>query len=514
VSTTRRGIAALAAGLAVTASLIVPTAVRASEPGEGGLGRFYQQRLDWHGCQLGPQDEDGRALDEAGAQCAEVAVPLDYSRPGRRTIAVAISRLKATDTARRIGPMVINLGGPAIPALTTPPNARQAMGETGARFDLIGMDRRFIGRSTPLDCGWSSSWIPRSAGADRESFDRMVRLSSDLARQCASTQGELLPHASTANTARDLDVIRAALGAPTLSYLGYSQGSYLGAVYTQLFPSRAGRIVLDSAVDPGRPGTRVLRANGPIREAALATWAGWAALRDDQYSLGRTAAAVLSTVEQTYQASARRPLRVGRHSVDDTVLPGLLIDPLSDDDDGSNAALATIVRMLADAAAGRPVQPTPDLDAALTNVLTGADSASRSAHAAIMCADASVSREPGWYWRDVQRHRAEAPLFGPLGRNITPCAFWPVGAVGPAVQVHNGVPALVVQATGDINADYGQGVAMHRALTGSRLVTLEDVRTHGVYLFQGAACVDDAVNAYLDSGALPARDLSCVRPAA
>ncbi len=511
MSTTRHGFAALAALAALAAGLSVPAVVRAGEPGEGALARFYGQRLDWHGCQRGPQDEEGQALDAAGAQCADVAVPLDYSRPGRRSIAVAISRLKATDTARRIGPMVINLGGPALSALATPPDARQAMGETGARFDLIGMDRRFVGRSTPLDCGWSSSWIPRSAGADRGSFDRMVRLSRDLARECARTQGALLPHASTVNAARDLDVVRAALGAPTLSYLGYSQGSYLGAVYTQLFPRRVGRMVLDSAIDPARPGTPGLRGNGPIREAALSTWAEWAARHDDEYSLGRTAAAVLSTVDRVYRASARRPLRIGRHHVDDTVMPGLLINPLSDDDDGSNAELATIVRLLTDAAAGRPVQPTPDLDATLTNLLTGAESASRSAHAAIMCADAPVPRDPAWYWRDLQRHRAEAPLFGPLSRTITPCAFWPSDPVGPAVRVRNGVPVLIVQATGDINADYGQGVAMRHALTGSRLVTFGGVRTHGVYLFQGAACVDDAVNAYLDTGALPDRDLTCAR---
>src|SRR6266511_3633591 len=186
----------------------------------------------------------------------------------------------------------------------------------------------------------------------------------------------------------------------------------------ELFPHRAGRMVLDSAIDPARPGAVKGTENGPLREAALREWAGWAARHDDRYH-------------------------------------------------GSG-------------------QPTPALD------------------------DAPVPRKPERYRRDIEAHRAEAPLFGPLTRNISPCAFWPAAPAGPPVRVHNAVPALVVSAEGDIDADLTQGRAMHRALTGSRMITLAGVRTHGVYLFRGAGCVDDAVNAYLATGTLPAHDLTCV----
>ncbi|HEX6673478.1 MAG TPA: alpha/beta hydrolase [Actinomycetes bacterium] len=274
-------------------------------------------------------------------------MPLDYARPGGRTTSVAISRLKATDSAVRIGPMIINLGGPAIPVLARVVDARQAMGETGARFDLVGMDARFTGRSTPLDCGWPASWSPRSAGATRRSFDRMVGL--------------------------------------------------------------------------------------------------------------------------------------------------------------------------AQAAATGSAEPTPELDRALAGVLTGADSAFHSGQTAIQCADEAVPRDPEWYWRDLQARRAHHPLFGPLDRMISPCAFWPASPEQPPVRVHNDVPALIVNADGDVNATPELNQAMHRALSGSRLITLEGVRTHGVYLFQGAACVDDTVDAF-DAittdrpGILPAGDLTCARP--
>ena len=475
--------------LALAVSLGATPAVAAGDP----MANFHRQRLHWHACQQGPQDSDGQALDEAGAQCAEATVPLDYHRPRGRTITVALSRLRATDPAGRIGALVVNLGGPGIPVLASVPLARQAMGAAGARFDLIGMDPRFAGRSTPLDCGWPASWIPRSAGADRASFDRMVALERDLARRCAQRHGDLLPYASTVNTARDMDVVRAALGESRLSFLGYSYGTYLGALYTQLFPHRAGRVVLDSALDPAQPGTFKGRGNGPVRE-----WAGWAAARDDRYHLGATVHDVLSTVDTVYRSS-------GIPGADSTVVPALLLDPLTDDSEESNVQLAERVRALATG------QSTPDLDAALAGMLTGAGSALHSAQTAIMCADGAVPRDPEFYWRDIEAHRAEAPLFGPVNRNIAPCAFWPVGQAA-APKVHNTVPALVVNAAGDIGATLDLGQAMHRALAGSRMITLDGVRTHGVYLFQGNACVDGAVNAYLVTGALLAGDLSCARP--
>jgi hypothetical protein len=255
-----------------------------------------------------------------------------------------------------------------------------------------------------------------------------------------------------------------------------------------MFPGRAGRMVLDSAIDPAHPGTFKGRDSGPLREAALG--------------------ARLSTVESIYAAAGRHPLHVGPYLVDDTTVPALVLDPLIDDRPDSDAALAATIQVLSTAAAGGTATPTPGMDATLAGLLTGTGSALHSAQTAIMCADGPVPRDPEWYWRDIQRHRAEAPVFGPLSRTISPCAFWPVPPVAP-VAVHNAVPALVVNAAGDIGATIANGRAMHAALTGSRMITLDGVRTHGVYLLYGNACVDGAVDAYLNTGVLPDADLSC-----
>jgi pimeloyl-ACP methyl ester carboxylesterase len=144
---------------------------------------------------------------------------LDYRRPQGRTITVAMSRLPATDSARRIGAMVLNDGGPGGPSLGMPVRLRAAMKEVGGRYDLIGMDPRFVGRSTPLDCEWSvGTWL-MSAGSSRRSFDGGVALAADLARRCTTNAGDLLPSATTRNTARDIDRIRVALGEEKISYL-------------------------------------------------------------------------------------------------------------------------------------------------------------------------------------------------------------------------------------------------------------------------------------------------------
>ncbi|MEU3510886.1 alpha/beta fold hydrolase [Streptomyces longwoodensis] len=141
----------------------------------------------------------------------------------------------------RDGTLLYNPGGPGLPHL------RRAVPTVAARYDVVGRDPRFVGRSTPLDCHWPAVGIG-SAGTNRGTFDRTVRLAEDLASRCAG-QRPVLPHASTRNTARAMNAVRAALGERRISYLGSSYGTYLGQVYTQLFLGRTDRVVLDSTLD-------------------------------------------------------------------------------------------------------------------------------------------------------------------------------------------------------------------------------------------------------------------------
>lgn len=462
--------------------------------------------IQWHHCQLGSDDKEGQELDEAGAECGELAVPLDYSRPDGRKITVAFSRLKAT--GNRIGAMVLNDGGPGGPGLGMPLRLRAAMKDAGGRYDLIGMDPRFVGRSTPLDCNWPiSSWI-WSAGADRASFDRGVALQKDLAARCTATQADLLPYATTRNTARDIDLLRAALGEEKVSYLGYSYGSYLGAVYMQLFPQRLDRVVLDGPADPDVFGPHLLRDSAAVNETALKAWAGWAAARDRTYHLGRTTSAVLEKVQRIYQVAAQRPLSVGAHKLDDGTVPGLLMSSLADDRDPARARFTTIIQTLLAATYG-PTEPDAALGELLDFLLTGKMSTAGSSQVAIVCGDRAARRDVESYWRDIQTHRASEPYFGALARNVSPCAFWPNEPQETPTQVGNAVPALLVAADGDPRTTYPMAKKLHAALTGSRMLTLRNAQTHGVFGEYGNECVDRQVIRYLNTGKLPNHDRSC-----
>ncbi|MFD9889139.1 alpha/beta hydrolase [Amycolatopsis sp. NPDC059027] len=487
---------AAGAGIAGTGIAVADTA----EARQPGLDRYHHQRVDWKAC----GDKD---LDAAGAQCADVTVPLDYSRPGGRTITVAISRLKATDTRNRRGIMLSNPGGPGGSGLGMMLDVRKAMtADVASRYDLIGMDPRGIGRSTPVDCGWPVGTMLRSSGIDRAGFDRTVRLEADLAKRCAATEGPDIRQITTRNTARDMDVVRGALGERKISYFGWSYGTYLGAVYSQLFPQRSDRIVLDSAVDPQRYGVGMFQAMGKPNEAALDDWAQWTAARDAEYHLGKTGPQVRELFEGLIRGAAKSPIHLGGYQVDEHLLPMLAFSPLADP--RRNGELATSVRRLADAAAGKPVEPTPELESDLRFVTKPTPETQNSGQAAVLCGDVAAPRDPEWYWRNIQRHRATQPVFGGFANGPSACASW-ARPIEPPTDVHNAVPALIVQATGDTRTAYDEGVALHKAMTGSRLVTLQDVRVHAVFGNYPNTCVENTVNAYFRDGALPRTDTTC-----
>ncbi|MEH6372873.1 alpha/beta fold hydrolase [Streptomyces sp. KLMMK] len=510
-----------AAGLALAACLgAVPTATAAAAPATSksgaGLDRYYDQRPGWGSCTTGPGDTMGRDLDKAGVQCANITVPLDYAAPGGRTITVAISRLKATDTRHRIGSVLLNNGGPGGTALESPPEFRTWMKETGPRYDIVGFDPRFVGRSTPLDCGWPVGTNLFSAGLGRASFDRQVALQKDLAAKCRATNASVLPHVTTRNTARDMDVIRGALGEKKISYFGYSYGTYLGTVYSQMFPGRTDRMVLDGAIDPRKFGPRMLRESVGENEQALADWATWAAARNDAYGLGRTRAEVLATVDRVIKTSSRAPLTVGTapetFRLDDTQIPFVLLAGVDSDTDTSRASLAEQVSVLNKAAAGQPTRLSPLFAATLRLAMTGEQSHHGSAQSAIICGDAAAPRDPEVYWRDIERSRAAHPRFGALTGNIGPCAFWDRPREEPT-RVEHDTKALIVSSTGDPRTTHKGAVALHGLLPSSKLITLQGANRHAIYGLYENACVDNKVNQYLATGKLPAEDQTCSKQA-
>lgn len=209
---------------------------------EGALDRYVQQKPQWKRCQ---------ADSPAEFECATIEVPLDYRAPGGKRIGLAISRIKATAPGKRHGVLFSNPGGPGMQGRYMPMGMQDRLPEsTRQKYDLIGFDPRGVGESSPVSCGLKPEEEDWLRPYKEKTFDKDVAWARDVANKCKEKAGDTLPYITTRNTARDMDLLRAVLGEKRISYMGTSYGTYLGAVYTQLFPGRADRFVLDSAVDP------------------------------------------------------------------------------------------------------------------------------------------------------------------------------------------------------------------------------------------------------------------------
>ncbi len=454
---------------------------------------FYHQRLRWTAC-------EAESLAAVGAECADVVVPLDYRDPHGRTMTVAISRVRATDPDRRRGVLLSNPGGPGASGLDSVGLLGDVLSpDVLAQYDLIGM----------APAGSAHSMRPgramiRSAGVSASEFTHEVALARDMANTCSKNDPEKLLRLTTRNTARDMDLVRSVLGEETISYFGLSYGTYLGAVFTQMFPERSDRIVLDSAIDPDRYWTGLVRDWGPADEAALDEWANRIAQQDRRYHLGDTAQRVRMLVEDLIHRAARRPIVIDGYRIDDHLLPFLLHNLLRSHrlDD----TLAATVRELLDAAEGRPASTAQA--SGLADTLAALRNSENSALAVIACGDVGAPTDPARYRRNIEQARTTEPVFGAPAANIQPCAFWPRPLEPPTI-VRNTVPALILQATGDIRTPYHHGLALHRAMAGSRLVTLQDVRIHLTFRPDLSACVNDTINDYLGTGRLPSTDITC-----
>lgn len=240
---------------------------------------------------LPPVAEGGRSpkTHPAEFECATIKVPLDYRAPGGERIDLAISRIKSTAPDKRHGVLFSNPGGPGGPGLYMPLGMKERLRESAQqKYDLIGFDPRGVGESSPVSCDLTPEEENPLRPYKEGTFDKDVAWAREVANKCEEKSGDTLPHITTRNTARDMDLIRAILGEKKISYVGYSYGTYLGAVYTQLFPGRADRFVLDSAVDPARAWRGMIQWWAEGAEPAFDRWTEWAAERSEKYDLGAT----------------------------------------------------------------------------------------------------------------------------------------------------------------------------------------------------------------------------------
>lgn len=482
------------AALAATATLAAGTALATAAPATAA------PRAD--GPQWGPCPME----TTLPLQCADVEVPVDYDDPSGPTMTVAISRLASTHPEKKRGVLLLNPGGPGGPGLDMPEMVAN-LGLPASvlqAYDLIGFDPRGIGHSSPITCDMTLEQQGQVMGpyADSDAdVDAYAKVAKGLATQCEGADTGTSRHVTTENTARDMDSIRAALGEKKISYFGISYGTYLGAVYTQLFPKRSDRIVLDSAVGPSMVWRDEFRSWGKATEIRFPDLAKWLAARDGTYELGKTPAQVRRNFLAFADELAKEPVGGIDGSMFRQIMRGTLYG-----EDGFPAFAQTWQALeLENGEKARTIA----LEAGLLPAAEPEDSSSATL-LSILCNDASWPRAVSSYKKDVRVDRKRYPLVGAFAANINPCAFWQP-PLDKTVEITDDGPAnvLIPQNTRDPATIESGAVDLRRAFgKRARMVTV-DGGGHGVYLIEGNACADNATTRFLLGGDLPAADQFC-----
>ncbi|MFD3571344.1 alpha/beta hydrolase [Streptomyces sp. NPDC058667] len=480
------------AGMLIAAGALVAGTVTVLPAAPAGAGEPAPRPLPplaWTGCATQAYPK---------LQCATLKVPLNHDDPAGRTVTLALTRVPHTAKTFQ-GPLIVNPGGPGGSGRTMAGYVAAALPpEVAAEYDVIGFDPRGVGKSEPaLNCGPGHfapvrpDSVPRGADSERAAVER----AQDFADACGEKYADVLPYIDTVSTARDLDVIRRALDAPKINYLGYSYGTYLGAVYARLHPDRVRRMALDSVVNPHGVWYEDNIAQDYAFDTRHKDFMAWVARQDAVYKLGSDPAAVEAAWYRMRDALREAPAggKVGPGELEDTFLPGGYYN-------GYWPRLATAFSAYVNDADAAPLTEAyeryGEADAAADN--------GYSVYTSVQCRDAAWPRDWSVWRKDNWDVHAKAPFstWNNAWYNA-PCAFWPVESLSPPDVTNDQVPpVLILQATDDAATPYEGGVALHRLIRGSSLVVEEGGGNHGVTL-GGNDCMDEHLAAYLATGRVP-----------
>ncbi len=457
---------ALAVAGAVVASALVGCAGEGSHARTGATGAATGAgAVAWGSCPGG----------ESGWQCGTLAVPLDHAHPGR-AITLALTRHRATDRARRIGALVVNPGGPGVSGIAWAFSAVADLFDPVLvkDFDIVAFDPRGVGASTPVTCV-DGPTLDRINHLDPV-LDSAARLAAvtaadrEEAAACEARSGWLLPDLSTQAEAEDLDTIRAALGEPKLTYLGFSYGTLLGARYAELYPTHVRALALDGAVDPAVGPLAVDLAQATGFERELTDFLADCSAGGDSCPFQRRGAPTLRAAFDTLVAGIRtRPLpgRGPRTVGPAEALYGILW-PLY-----QRARWPELANALAAAQEGDGSLLLAEFDAYVGRRSDGTYDNSEVAEAAIGCLD-----HPRPTLAEAQAAEpaiaTASPYFGPpVALQDLICDVWPVPPVSATAPIDaaGAPPILVVGSTGDPATPYQWARSLAAELTSGVLLT-------------------------------------------
>ena len=465
---------------------------------DADLSRFYEQEIDWRNC--------------GTAECGTLEAPLDYRDPDGPTITLGITRVPATGDA--IGSLFVNPGGPGGSAVDYAKAADYIVSsDIRERFDIVGVDPRGVGRSTPVEC-MSDAELDELGAADGTPDDpaeeqRVAELATVPGEGCARDADPVYAHVGTPDSARDLDLARALVGDETLTYLGKSYGTMLGATYAELFPDRVGRLVLDGVLPASLDLVETTFGQAVAFEVAVRDFAADCLTHEDCPLTGSVDDAV-GQLQDWFASLDAAPLAGGPGEERD------LNEPLA-----TYAVLSNLyfpagdyprLRSALGDAIGRD-DPTRLFELLDSRISRGPDGRyldnSTEAFYAVTCLDRPFDGTVDDVRALAEEWRAEAPTFGPaLAWGLLTCADWPAtGEQVTRTTATGSNPILVVSTRKDPATPYEWGVRLAEELDNAALVTYEGVG-HTAY-FEGSDCVDGAVDRYLLTGEVPSTDLTC-----
>ncbi|MFI8166498.1 alpha/beta hydrolase [Streptomyces sp. NPDC085931] len=517
-----------AAGLLATAALLVsacssgsPTTSTAEAAQDGAqeaalvalprstpaaLSPYYAQKPAWRGCGV------------PGFQCATIKAPLDYAKPSAGDVRLAVTRKKATGPGERLGSLLVNPGGPGGSAIGYV-QAYAGIGypaEVRARYDMVAVDPRGVARSEPVECldGPAMDTYTRTDTTpdDVRETDGLVKAYQTFAEGCGADAPRLLRHVSTAETARDMDIVRAALGDEKLNFVGASYGTFLGATYAGLFPNRTGRLVLDGAMDPSLPARRLNLEQTAGFETAFRSFAR-DCVRQAGCPLGAKGASpeqVGENLKAFFEKLDARPVPTGdadgRRLTESLATTGV-IAAMYDEGSWEQLREALTSAMKENDGSGLLVLSDSyyerDADGRYSNLMF--------ANAAVNCLDLPPSfATPDEVRAALPEFEKASPVFGEgLAWAALNCAYWPVHATGEPhrIEAKGAAPIVVVGTTRDPATPYRWAQALAGQLSSARLLTY-DGDGHTAY-GRGSSCVDRTINAYLVRGTPPQDGKRC-----
>jgi pimeloyl-ACP methyl ester carboxylesterase len=463
---------------------------------EPGLARYYRQQVVWKPCR-------------GGDQCTRISVPLDYAHPAGKAISLAVLKVPAQDKQQRVGALVVNPGGPGVSGISYAANTSAFFGpELQQAFDIVGFDPRGVGESTPVQC-LSNGQLDKFVSSDPDpdtpaeinASDRMV---AQLGRGCVKDSGALAAHISTPEAARDMDILRAALGQRKLTYFGASYGTFLGATYAELFPKRVGRMVLDGAIDPAASSlqTNLVQAHG--FEVALRSYVANCVNRGGCY-LGSTVDQGIARIQKFLRDVEAKPLpgSGGRQLTIGLAVPGIWL-PLYNRDYWPYLDSA-----LRSAFGGQGAQLLMLADSYNERGPNGYNNSLEALYA-INCLDHDDSipsqKVPSYF----PRFEKASPTFGRIfAFGLSTCSKWPIHTGHKPAPIHTSgtPPILVVGTTRDPATPLAWARSLAHQISSAILVTRNGDGHTGYHA--GNQCVDNTVESYLVSDKVPTGQVNC-----